>query len=104
MDRRRRRGAELERDAELPGRGAVRHLRHLEDRLNNCIASEQRTRDQLEKTWSSFSPSGRDWCVSSIANFGPTYTELASCLEMKRELANTKPAADTVPVPPPRRP
>ena len=77
-----------------------------EDRLQNCIASEQRTRDKLEKTWSSFSASDRDWCVSSIAQFGPTYTELASCLEMKRDLANIKPAeADIRPTTTPvRRP
>ena len=86
------------------GAAAAGYIATTEDRLKSCIASEQRTRDQLDKTWSSFSASDRAWCVSSIAGFQPTYTELATCLEMKRDLANIKPAADTVPARPVRRP
>ena len=76
------------------------------ERLQNCIDSEHRTRDQLDKNWSSFPASSRTFCISSIAGFEPTYTELATCLEMKRDLANTKPGeADTTGMapPPPRR-
>jgi hypothetical protein len=74
------------------GAAAAGYIATTEDRLKNCIDSEHRTRDQLDKTWSSFPAADRVWCVSSIAGFEPTYTELATCLEMKRDLANTKPA------------
>ena len=62
-----------------------------EARLQNCIDSEQRTRDQLEKDWASFPAADRTWCVSSIQGFQPTYSELATCLEMKRDLRTMKP-------------
>ena len=76
-----------------------------QDRLQRCIDSEHRTRDELAKGWPSFPASARTFCLSSIARFEPTYTELATCLEMKRDLANTKPAeADTTNgMAPPRR-
>ena len=61
------------------------------ERLQNCIDSEQRTRDQLEKDWASFPAADRTWCVSSIQGFQPTYSELATCLEMKRDLRTMKP-------------
>jgi hypothetical protein len=59
-------------------------------RLQNCLDSEQRTRDELGKTWTTFPAADRTFCVSSIVHFSPTYTELATCLEMKRALATTK--------------
>lgn len=62
------------------------------DRVQNCIASEQRTRVQLGKDWASFPAVTRTFCISSIARFAPTYTELATCLELRRDLAKTKPA------------
>jgi hypothetical protein len=68
------------------------------DRLKSCIDSEQRTRDQLTKDWSTFPVSDRTFCISSIMGFEPTYTELATCLEMNRDLAKAKPAdADVKP-------
>jgi|SRR5215212_11833714 hypothetical protein len=74
------------------------------ERLQNCIDSEHRTRDQLGKSWASFPASSRAFCLSSIARFAPTYTELATCLEMKRDLANTKPGdAGTTGMAPRRR-
>lgn len=74
------------------------------ERLQNCIDSEHRTRDQLGKSWSTFPASSRAFCLSSIARFAPTYTELATCLEMRRDLANPKPAdAATNGMAPPRR-
>jgi hypothetical protein len=75
-----------------------------EDRLKSCIESEQRTREQLEKTWSNFPAADRTWCISSIAGFQPTYSELATCLEMKRDLKKAGPAeTDTKPAEPSRR-
>ena len=55
--------------------------------LKSCLGKEQSARDQLDKTWSSFPAADRASCVSSIKGFEPTYTELATCLEMKRDLA-----------------
>jgi hypothetical protein len=73
-----------------------------EDRLKTCIDTEQRTREQLDKDWSKFPTGDRAFCVSSISGFEPTYSELATCLEMKRDLRNTQPGeADTAT--PPRR-
>jgi hypothetical protein len=72
--------------------------------VQSCIDSEHRTRDQLSKTWSGFPARARTFCLSSIAKFEPTYTELATCLEMKRDLANDKPAEDgTASTPQPAR-
>jgi hypothetical protein len=74
-------------------RGAAKsgYISTTEARLQNCIDSEQRTRDQLEKDWASFPAADRTWCVSSIQGFQPTYSELATCLEMKRDLRTMKP-------------
>ena len=81
-------------------RGAAEagYIATTEERLKTCIDSEQRTRDQLDKNWPSFPAVDRASCISSIKGFEPTYSELATCLEMKRDLKNTKPAeADTAP-------
>ena len=86
-------------------RGAAKagYISTTEDRLKSCIDSELRTRDQLEKQWPTFPASDRTDCFDSIKGFQPTYTELATCLEMKRDLRNVKPA-DTAPARPVRRP
>ena len=73
------------------GAAQAGYIATTEERLKSCIDSEQRTREQLDKNWSSFPVSDRVWCISSIMGFAPTYSELATCLEMKRDLANTKP-------------
>jgi hypothetical protein len=74
------------------------------ERLQNCVDSEHRTRDQLGKNWSNFPVSSRTFCLSSIAHFAPTYTELATCLEIRRDLANPKPPeAGTNGMAPPRQ-
>jgi hypothetical protein len=67
------------------------------DRLKSCLASEQRTREELNKNWSTFA-ADRIACVKSLT-FSPTYTELATCLEMRRDLKNARDAkpADTNP-------
>ena len=88
-------------------RGAAKsgYISTTEARLQNCIDSEHRTRDQLDKNWSSFPASSRTFCLASIAHFAPTYTELATCLEMRRDLANPKPpeAGATNGMAPPRQ-
>jgi hypothetical protein len=61
------------------------------ERLQSCLASEQRTRDELNKNWSTFSAADRISCVKSLT-FSPTYTELMTCLEMRRDVANSRDA------------
>src|SRR3954468_15987838 len=69
------------------GAAAAGYIATTEARLQTCIDSEHRTRDQLAKDWKSFPATAWTFCLSSIAGFEPTYTELATCLEMKRDLA-----------------
>ena len=61
-----------------------------------CLAKEQHTREELNKNWSTFPAADRTACVKSLT-FSPTYTELATCLEMRRDLKNSRDAkpADT---------
>ena len=68
------------------------------DRLTSCLASEQRTREELNKNWSPFPAADRIGCVKSLT-FSPTYTELVTCLEMRRDVKNLRDAkpADTKP-------
>ena len=55
--------------------------------MESCLASEQRTREELNKNWSTFPAADRTSCVKSLT-FSPTYTELVSCLEMRRDVKN----------------
>lgn len=62
----------------------------------NCLDSEQSTRDQLVKEWSSFSPSDKTSCTNEARMGGDSsYTELITCLEMARDVRNLKNDADT---------
>ena len=68
------------------------------ERVTTCLASEQRTREELTKYWSTYPAEDRIGCVKSLT-FSPTYTELVTCLEMRRDvrvLRDAKPA-DTNP-------
>jgi hypothetical protein len=68
------------------------------ERLTSCLASEQRTREELNKNWSTFPADDRLGCVKSLT-FSPTYTELVTCLEMRRDVKKMRGAnpADTNP-------
>lgn len=80
-------------------RGAARagYTQDTDESLKRCIDSEQRTREQLDKNWSTFPAADRMKCVKT-QTFSPTYSELATCLEMKRDLGSgAKPAAGEVP-------
>ncbi len=68
------------------------------DRSQSCLASEQRTCEEITKYWSTYPAEDRIGCVKSLT-FSPTYTELVTCLEMRRDvrvLRDAKPA-DTNP-------
>jgi hypothetical protein len=60
------------------------------------LSLEQRTREQLNKNWSTFPAADRIKCVKT-QTFSPTYSELATCLEMKRDIVNGAKPADAVP-------
>ena len=66
--------------------------------LKRCIESEHRTRDKLSKDWSSFPAADRAKCVKT-QTFSHTYSELATCLEMRRDVKKRREAdpADTNP-------
>jgi len=64
--------------------------------LKLCLDSEQRTREQLTKDWSTFPAADRAKCVKT-QTFSPTYSELATCLEMSRDLRNGTKPVDAVP-------
>ena len=68
------------------------------DRLKSCLATEQRTREELTKNWSTFPAEDRIGCVKSLT-FSPTYTELVTCLERRGNVRNIRDAkpADTNP-------
>ena len=71
-----------------------------DERVKSCLASEQRTREELTKHWSTYPAEDRIGCVKSLT-FSPTYTELVTCLEMRRDvrvLRDAKPT-DTKPRP-----
>ena len=62
-------------------------------RLKRCLDSEQQTRAELVKNWSTFPTADRIRCVKA-QTFSQAYSELATCLEMQRDLENAaKPAA-----------
>jgi hypothetical protein len=67
------------------GAAEAGYIARTQDRLKTCLDSEERTRNDLVKNWSTFPAPDRAWCLSSIRGFQPTYTELATCLEMKRD-------------------
>ena len=57
--------------------------------IDSCLQSENAARDQLAKEWSTFAPADRDSCtrLTTLGGTGGTYTELITCLEMKRAAA-----------------
>ena len=72
--------------ASCRGAASAGYVAQSEERLKSCLASEQNTRDKLAREWSSFTATYRIKCVESIKWFEPTYTELAACLDMARDV------------------
>lgn len=61
---------------------------HIKDRYTNCLEFEQRTHEELAKNWTKYPAADRAGCIQSIKWFSPTYSELLTCIEMKRDLKN----------------
>ncbi len=76
--------------------GVSFHDTDTSEEKKNCLDSEQSTRDQLVKEWSSFSQSDKISCTNEARMGGDSsYTELITCLEMARDVRNLKNDADT---------
>jgi hypothetical protein len=87
--------------ASCRGAASVAYSQTASERLATCLASEQRTREEINKNWSKYPAEDRIGCVKSLT-FSPTYTELVTCLEMRRDVRNlrdarAREAADTNP-------
>jgi hypothetical protein len=55
--------------------------------FQQCVQSEQATRDQLKKEWSTFSTADKSHCVALAKTGGESsYTELITCMEMARDV------------------
>jgi hypothetical protein len=57
--------------------------------IDSCLQSENAARDQLAQQWGTFAAADRQSCtrLTTIGGTGGTYTELITCLEIKREAA-----------------
>jgi hypothetical protein len=55
--------------------------------FQQCVQSEQATRDELRKGWSAFNSDDKRHCVAETTMGGESsYTELITCLEMARDV------------------
>src|SRR5262252_6495649 len=55
--------------------------------FEQCVKSEQDTREQLKKEWSTFTTADKTSCVAlAKTGGGPSYTELITCMEMARDV------------------
>ena len=55
--------------------------------FQECIESEQRVHEQLQKVWTSFSAADKQHCVTLAKTGGKSSnTELLTCLEMARDV------------------
>ena len=57
--------------------------------IQTCIQSENAARDEVAKQWNTFAAADRASCtrLTTLGGTGGTYTELITCLEMKRDAA-----------------
>ena len=76
------------------GAPAVGTAGQIKDLYKHCIEFEHGARETLAKNWSGYSKTDREVCIGSIQWFEPTYSELLTCIEMKRDL---KKGADNAP-------
>jgi hypothetical protein len=55
--------------------------------FEQCVKSEQDTREQLKKEWSTFTAADKSSCVALAKTGGESsYTELLTCMEMSRDV------------------
>ena len=64
--------------------------------FEQCVQSEQATREQLKKEWSTFSTADKSHCVALAKTGGESsYTELLTCMEMARDVRELHKQADS---------
>jgi hypothetical protein len=67
--------------------GVSFHDADITEEKQNCLDSEQATRNELAKQWSSFAPADKTACTNESRMGGDSsYTELLTCLEMARDV------------------
>jgi len=67
--------------------GVTFHDPAIAQEKKECLESEQATRDEIVKQWSSFSAADKNSCVNESKMGGESsYTELLTCLEMARDV------------------
>jgi hypothetical protein len=67
--------------------GVTFHDSAVGNEKKNCLDSEQATRDELVKQWSTFAPPDKTACTNESRMGGDSsYTELLTCLEMARDV------------------
>ena len=67
--------------------GVTFHDPQIAQEKKDCLDSEQATRQELVKQWSSFSPIDKTACTNESRMGGDSsYTELLTCLEMARDV------------------
>jgi hypothetical protein len=64
--------------------------------FQQCVQSEQATRDEIKKEWSTFSTADKSHCVALAKTGGESsYTELLTCMEMARDVRALRSAEAT---------
>ena len=54
--------------------------------LDTCLQKEEAARDQLSKNWANFPARDRTECSGAVTIGPPSYVDLLTCLEMRREV------------------
>jgi hypothetical protein len=69
-------------------KGAARAVVRSESdkREKACYETEKAAKDKLGQNWPTFPAKDRDFCLTAVKGYAPTYTELAICLEMARDV------------------
>ena len=63
--------------------------------FQQCVQSEQATREQIKKEWSTFTTADKSHCVALAKTGGESsYTELITCMEMARDVRKLHAEAD----------
>jgi|SRR4029077_2503036 hypothetical protein len=66
--------------------------------FQQCVQSEQATRDELKKQWSTFATADKTDCVALAKTGGESsYTELITCMEMARDVRELHKNANALP-------
>ena len=72
--------------------------------FQQCLQSEQATREQLKKEWSTFTTADKSHCVALAKTGGESsYTELITCMEMARDVRELHSQGNISSKPPPQQ-